>query len=204
MNHAIYSRLAWLNIKNNRKIYLPYLLTGLCMVMIFYIMGFLCFNQEVMNMAGGKFLCTIIYLGLYVIGVFSVLFLFYTNSFIMKRRKKEFGLYNVLGMGKRHIARVMLCENLMVASCCLLGGLLTGIVFSKLAQMFLFHLMNKVAGYAFRIDWRFAAFTIAVFAAIYLLILLDSLRQVYRSKPIELLQGSSSGEKEPRANDGCS
>ena len=107
MNKGMYTKLAITNIKNNRQFYFPYLLTGIITVAMFYIMCALESNPGIQSMPGAKDLGLILRLGIGVIGIFAVIFLFYTNSFIIKRRKKELGIYNILGMEKRHIARVL-------------------------------------------------------------------------------------------------
>ncbi len=170
------------------------------MVMIFYIMSFLTYDAEIRRIPGGTSMQELLYFGIYVVGVFSTLFLFYTNSFIMKRRKREFGLFNILGMGKRHIARVMLWESLYISAITLAVGLFTGILFSKLAEAILFRTMGSVASFTFAIDVTSILRTLVMFCGIFFLILLDSLRQIHLSKPIELLYGSNVGEKQPRAN----
>ena len=200
MKWGLYLRLAGTNIKNSKKIYLPYILTGICMIMIYYIMSFLAADADINAMPGGDSLQQIMWLGICIIGIFSCLFLFYTNSFIIKRRKREFGLYNILGMEKRHIGKILFCENSIIALLSLALGLLTGVLFSKLTQLFLLRLMNEAASFHFYIEWELVLNTICVFAAIFALILLSSLYQLWKAKPVDLLQGSVVGEKEPRAN----
>ena len=200
MTGGLYSRLAWGNLKKNQKLYLPYILTGICMVTVFYILGFLADSPQVRLVAGGGTLQGILILGVGVIGIFSALLLFYTSSFVVKQRRRDFGLYNVLGMAKRHIARVMLCENLFVSAACIGGGLVTGIVFSKLAELGLLYVIGAENSFTFSVNGQRILLTVAVYLAIYLLILLNSLRLVRAASPIELLNSSSAGEKEPKAN----
>ena len=200
MTSALYPRLARMNIRNNRKIYLPYILTCVGMVMMFYIVSFLATDTEVRQIAGGDLLQTLLGFGMGVVYVFSVIFLFYTNSFLMKRRKKEFGLYNVLGMGKRHIARVMLWETGFVALLSLLSGLGAGILFSKLAQLIMLKLVSATASFSFHISGFAIFLTAGLFGGLFFLILLNSFRQVHVASPIELLRGGDIGEREPKAN----
>ncbi|MEG0768118.1 MAG: FtsX-like permease family protein, partial [Clostridia bacterium] len=116
MTHrGFYAKLAAINIRNNAKVYVPYLLTCIGTVMMYAILFALSQNSGLERMHGGELLHAILSIGTNVVGIFSVIFLFYTNSFLIKRRKKEFGLFNVLGMGKRHIARVMMYETLYIA-----------------------------------------------------------------------------------------
>jgi putative ABC transport system permease protein len=200
MTAALYMRLARMNIRNNRKIYLPYILTCVGMVMMFYIVSFLATDREVGRMAGGGMLQTILGFGMGVIAVFALVFLFYSNSFLMKRRKKELGLYNMLGMGKRHIAQVLLWESAMVAAVSLFSGLAAGILFSKFSQLAMLRLVDKPASFDFRVSSFAVIVTLALFAGFFFLILLNSLRQVRFSSAMELLRSGSAGEREPRAN----
>ncbi len=200
MKPMLYLRLAAGNIRKNRKIYFPYLLTCVCMVAIFYILGFLAKDPDVIEMRGGRTLETILGFGVVVIAVFSALFLFYTNSFLVKRRRKEMGLYSVLGMGKRHIAGVMLCENIMIGFLGVLFGLGGGILLSKLSQMCLLRLMGNIAPFPFYVNIRIMLLTVAVYGAVFLLIYLSSLRKLGTASPLELLRESSAGEKEPKGN----
>ena len=109
MRGTFYFRLAATGISKNRKMYFPYLLTCICMVMMYYIVAFLCRSSTLQSMHGGDAVQQMLNLGVGVIGVFSVIFLYYTNSFLIRRRQKEFGLYHILGMGKRNLAKIMIC-----------------------------------------------------------------------------------------------
>lgn len=200
MTTALYARLARMNIRSNRKIYLPYILTCVGMIMMFYIVSFLATDQEVGQIAGGSTLQVILGFGTGVVAVFAVIFLFYTNSFVMKRRKRELGLYNVLGMGKRHIARVMLWESGFVAAVSLALGLGAGILFSKFSQLLMLRLVDRTASFRFTVSGFAILLTAALFAGVFFLILLNSLRQVHAASPIELLHGGNTGEREPKAN----
>ena len=202
MNNGFYWKIAKTNIKNNRKIYFPYILTSIGMVMIFYIVGFLAHDNDIRSkMDGGATLQSLLKFGIWVIAIFAVLFLWYTNSFITKRRKKEFGLFHVLGMGKKNIAHVMLCEGLITNGVSVVGGLFLGIVFSKLVQGVLYRILRQdLSTLRLSIDTDTLLATILLFCGVFLLIYLDSLRQIAFANTIELLHGSSTGEREPRAN----
>lgn len=189
-----------MNIKNNRRIYIPYILTAVGMVMMFYIVCFLATDPEVGHIGGGAMLQTLLSFGVGVVAVFGAIFLFYTNSFVMKRRKKELGLYNVLGMGKRHIARVMLWETGFVVSVSIGLGLAGGILLSKFSQLLMLKLVDRAASFSFTVSGFAITVTAALFLGVFFLILLNSLRQVHASSPIELLRGASAGEREPKAN----
>ena len=200
MTAALYARLARMNIQKNRKIYLPYILTCVGMVMMFYIVSFLATDKEVGSIAGGGMLQTLLRFSMGVIAVFALVFLFYSNSFLMKRRRKELGLYNMLGMGKRHIAQVLLWESAMVAAVSLASGLAAGILLSKFSQLVMLRLVDKAASFDFSVSGFAVIVTLALFAGLFFLILLNSLRQVRFSSAMELLRGGSAGEREPRAN----
>lgn len=196
----LYIRLAAGGIRRNSKLYVPYILTCSLMVMMFYIVGFLATNSMLEQMRGGDSMAILLRLGVYIMAIFSAIFLFYTNSFLIKRRKKEFGLYSILGMGKRSIARVMTWETLMVYLLSVTLGLLAGILFSKLAELLAIKILRGTAHYEFTVSGSTIVLTAAVFAGIFLLIYLNVLRQVFFSKAIDLLHSENAGEKPPRAN----
>lgn len=200
MKKGLYYRLAWTGIRKNRKLYLPYLLTCIGMVMMFYIVSFLTTSQTLTSMPGGDTTQSILTLGCGVIGFFSLLFLFYTNSFLIRRRKKEFGLYNILGMGKRNLARVLIWEGFLIAVISIAAGLFLGILFSKLAELCMVNILSADVTFSMSVDLGSIVQTLLLFAVIFLLILLNSLRQIHLSKPIELLQSENMGEKPPRSN----
>ena len=132
---TLYSRLAFVGIKKNGRSYAPYILTSSLMVMIFYIIGFLAGNPLLSEMRGGDGMSQILAIGIIVMAIFSAIFLFYTNSFLIKRRKREFGLYNILGLGKLQIARILIWETLLMYAVSIVAGLGFGILFSKLAEL---------------------------------------------------------------------
>lgn len=202
MNAGFYFKIAKTNIKNNRKIYFPYILTSICMVMILYIVSFLANDPMIAkNFAGGATLQALLYLGVYIIIIFSALFLFYTNSFITKRRKREFGLMSVLGMDKKNISLVMLWENIIVDFTSIAGGLVLGLLLSKLAQGVLFHILGvSAAPLDFSVNLKDMLMTVLVFLVIFAVIFFDSIRQITFTNTIDLLHSSNKGEKEPKAN----
>ena len=137
-------------------------------------------------------------LGTMVVGLFAVIFLLYTNTFLMKRRHKEIGLYNILGMSKRHIAVVMLWETVYTCLITVVGGLLLGILLSKLMLLLLYKILFFSVSFGFMVSWKSVGITAVLFVAIYLVALLLNLLHVHLSKPVELLKGGSVGEKEPK------
>ena len=133
MKFGLYPRLALAGIRKNKRLYVPYLLTCTGMVMMYYIIVFLQGNNMLRGMSGGTTAAVILGLGSWVVAIFACVFLFYTHSFLLRRRKKEFGLYNILGMGRRHLVRIEIWETLFVAIGTTAAGILCGIAFSKLA-----------------------------------------------------------------------
>lgn len=194
----MYTKLAITNIKNNRQFYFPYLLTGIITVAMFYIMCALESNPGIQSMPGAKDLGLILRLGIGVIGIFAVIFLFYTNSFIIKRRKKELGIYNILGMEKRHIAKILSKEAFFTAIIAIGGGLVTGVLFHKLACMLLYRMIGFNGGITFSFSKKGVMITGILFAIVYLLTYIYDLFQVQLANPIELLQSGNKGEREPK------
>lgn len=199
MSKGLYTRLAITNMKNNRQFYLPYLLTGILTVAMYYIMCALNGNEGLDSMPGAENVKMILGLGTIVIGIFSAIFLFYTNSFIIKRRKKELGVYNILGMEKKHLFKVLSLEAVFTAVIAIAGGLVTGIVFNKLMCMLLYKLIGYETGIDFYVSSAGVKNTILLFLIIYLLTLLYNMMQIKLANPIELLHGGNVGEREPKS-----
>lgn len=195
MNNFIYEKLAVTNLKNNRKTYVPYIFTGVLTVMMFYIIDALSrgkgITQDTLK------ICLQYATG--VIVVFAVIFLFYTNSFLIKRRKKEIGVYNILGMGKRHIARMMAVETILTAGISILGGLVFGIIFGKLMYLLLLEILHNSVDMQFSVNGTAIVQTVILFAGIFLLTYLYNILQIQLVNPVELLHGGNQGEKEPKS-----
>ena len=200
MKKGFYPKLAWMGITKNKRLYLPYILTCASMVMMFYIISFLYVSPVLLAMAGGQTIQTMLGLGCGTIGVFALIFLFYTNSFLIRRRKREFGLYNILGMGKLNLARILLWESLIIFAISISSGLLAGIIFSKLAELGMVNILNTDVSFSLSLEPKAILDTLVLFAIIFALIFLNTLRQIHLSKPIELLNSESVGEKPPKAN----
>lgn len=193
-------RLAWSGIQKNRKLYLPYCLTIIGMVMMSYIMQALSYAPALHAMKGGSQLEAILSLGKLVIAVFAAIFLLYTNSFLIRRRYREFGLYNVLGMDKNALSRVVFWENLIVALVGLAVGLALGTLLYKLAELGLVNMVHGQVDDSIVVEPESLKFTLVIFAVIFALIMIRSLIQVRHTRPLELLRSESAGEKPPRAN----
>ena len=160
MNNFIYEKLAVTNLKNNRKTYVPYIFTGVLTVMMFYIIDALSKGEGITQ--NTLKICLQYATG--VIIVFAVIFLFYTNSFLIKRRKKEIGVYNILGMGKRHIARMMAVETILTAGISILGGLVFGIIFGKLMYLLLLKILHNSVDMQFSVNGTAIVQTVILFA----------------------------------------
>lgn len=155
-------------------------------------------NPGLKKMSGGDSLITILNLGNIVIGVFSVIFLFYTNSFLIKRRKKEFGLFNILGMEKKHISKVIVWETVFVTVFSIVIGLVSGMIIGKLMFLLLNNILRFEVPLTYFVSLKSIGVTLILFLGIFALTLLNNLRHIHLAKPIELLQGGQVGEKEPK------
>lgn len=195
MTRHLYLRLAAGNIKNNRRFYFPFLFTAILTVACFFIMMS---TSQSPTLPGGETTRIIMYLGDIIVALFSVIFLYYTNSFLIKRRKKELGLYNILGLEKRHIAKVLAWETVLSGLISIGLGLGLGALLDRLMYLLLLNLLHFDVSMTYTFLPRVAVLTGVLFAGVFLLLLLSNLIQVGRAKPIDLLRGGSVGEKEPR------
>lgn len=198
MNKSFYGSLAINNIKKNARNYIPYMLTCIVCIMIFYIMMAIVYNPDVTNMFGGITLKNLLGFGAWVVGFFSAIFLFYTNSFLIKQRKKELALYNILGMAKRHIGRVFFLETFLTSAVSLIIGLLSGVVFGKLVYLLLLKLLQVTIPMEYQFSFDAMILCVMVFGIIFGAVLLCNMGRIRLSNPMELLAGSRQGEKEPR------
>ena len=179
----------------NRKLYFPYILTCICMIMMYYIVSFLSISKELASIRGGEMLQGLLSMGVFVVAVFALIFLYYTNSFLIRKRKKELGLYNILGMGKRNLVRILLWENILTAVISLVIGIVFGILFSKLAELLAIKLLDGATGFGVHIEMKPILMTVGLFLAIFLLIMIRMLVSVYKLRPIEMLRSENVGEK---------
>ena len=200
MKLSLYARLAAQNIRKSRRLYVPYLLSGVCMVMIFYVLSALTGDPALLSMSGGAQMAMLLSLGVIVMALFSALFLLYTSSFLMKQRGRELSLYNMLGMSKRHIVCIVFFETLFCAGICIAAGLALGVLTSKAFQLALLRLRGSPVSPDFTVAPSLLGTTALTFLAIFLLIFLRGAVSVLRCNPVELMRASRSGEKPPRAN----
>lgn len=199
MKSFFYPRLALSNIRKNGQTYIPYLLTSTFTVAMFYMIHSLSVNSGYVDMKIGRtMLPYIMNLGTWVVMIFSVIFLLYINSFLIKRRKKEVALYNILGMEKKHIMIMMFCETLLTSIFSLVIGLLLGVVLSRLLFLILIHLANIPTSLRYTVSIDSIHYTILLYIPIFFVSYLFNAIQIKMSNPIELLRGSQTGEKEPK------
>lgn len=200
MKKSFYPMLAIDGIKKNKRLYVPYILTCIGMVMMYYIVIFLRYTETIKYLPGSGTVGVTLVFGGFVIAVFSALFLFYTNSFLMRRRKKEFGLYNILGMGKKNISRILLWEAVIISAVAIGAGLVFGVILSKLAELTLLHILELPFSYSLSISGKAIANTVVTYLVIFLVLLLNGIRQIGFSNTIELLKSENTGEKPPKGN----
>ena len=193
MRAGFYPKLAWNGITKNKRFYLPYILTCVGMVSMFYIVSFLSTSPLLLYMPGSETVSSTLNLGSWVIGAFSLLFLFYTNSFLMKRRKKEFGLYNILGMGKWNIGRILFWETIITVLISFVCGAVFGIALSKLAELCLVNVIRGDVDFSLTVSSDALISTLTLFSVIFLLIFLNDIRQIKFTNPAELLRSENAG-----------
>nr|WP_296099618.1 ABC transporter permease [uncultured Mediterraneibacter sp.] len=200
MKNGLYLKLSVNGIKKNKKLYLPYLITCICMVMMFYLIDYLAVSPQFAKIKGGDTMQMILGFGSGVIAIFSLILLYYTNSFLIRRRQREFGLYHILGMGKIDLVKIMVFENLLISVVTIAGGIVGGILFSKLGELLAAKILGSNAGLSMKISVPALVATALLFLAIFALIMLRMIVSVYRLKPVELLRSEKTGEKPPKAN----
>lgn len=195
-------RLAATGIKKNSKIYTPYIFAGIGMTAVFYILLSLSgvdFYHD-LQMSGGRTLQLILRLGVIVVGVFSLIMLFYTNSFLIRTRTKEFGLYNILGLGRREIAGIVAAEAVISGGISIVGGLLAGLLFAKLGELLLAKMVGADTDYSISIDLLSLVCTALTYVSIYIIVMLKSIIRIYRLNTIDLLKSENTGERPPKGS----
>ena len=195
----LYPRLAATNLKKNRRFYLPYLLACIVIVALFCIILTLASDPYLGQMQHGGSVSQVLGVGVSIMALFSAIILFYTNSAFTKQRKREFAIYNILGMEKRHISYVLFWESLYTAAMALFFGLVAAGVFSKLLQLVLMRLIGGEATFGLNIRLMSIGCTVVFFGALFLLLLLNTIRIIHLSNPVQLLRAGSEGEREPRS-----
>ena len=198
MRINVYPKLAWEGIRKNKRLYVPYIAMGALMVMMFYLLRFLQDSPVIGVMRGAVTLSTVLSMGYAVIAIFSIIFLFYTNSFLIRQRYREFGLYNILGMNKQNVCMIMAWESIFVGGLAIVTGLAAGILLSKGAELVLFNLVHMDISFDLRISAVSVFYTITGYIIIYLILLLNSVIKVWFAKPLDLLKSNKVGEKMPK------
>ena len=193
----LYFKLAKTNLSNNKPFYIPYIISSIITVAMLYMMSFLSDNKGLNKIMGADSLATIFRLGVGIIVIFSYIFLFYTNSFIIKRRKKEIGVYNILGMEKRHLSKVLFVETIYSAIISLCG-IIVGIAFSKFILMVLYGIIGIHKTVEFFVNIHGIILCVVSFGILFLLTFLYNFMQIKLANPIELLRGTNVGEREPK------
>lgn len=199
MNNKFFPKLAADNIKKNSKTYIPYIVTCIVTVSVFYIIKSLSLNPGLTEMIGAQTLSEIMFLGSIIDAIFSLIFLFYTNSFLIKRRKKEFAVFNILGMEKKHISITLAWENLYVTLISLFGGVVLGIALDKVMFLVITKMLKSYVSLGFFISKTAILSTVIIFIAIFILIYINTIRQIHISNPVDLLKEGNVGEKEPKS-----
>ena len=194
----LYFKLAKTNLSNNKPFYIPYIISSIITVAMLYMMSFLSDNKGLNKIMGADSLAIIFRLGVGIIVIFSYIFLFYTNSFIIKRRKKEIGFYNILGMEKRHLSKVLFVETIYSAIISLVCGIIVGIAFSKFILMVLYGIIGIHKTVEFFVNIHGIILCVVSFGILFLLTFLYNFMQIKLANPIELLRGTSVGEREPK------
>lgn len=198
MRINVYPKLAWEGIRKNKRLYVPYIAMGALMVMMYYLLRFLQDSPVIGVMRGSVTLSTVLPMGYAVIAIFSIIFLFYTNSFLIRQRYQEFGLYNILGMNKQNVCMIMAWESIFVGGLAIVTGQAAGILLSKGAELVLFNLVHMDISFDLRISAVSVFYTITGYIIIYLILLLNSVIKVWFAKPLDLLKSNRVGEKMPK------
>lgn len=198
MSRGFYSKLAVNGLKKNSRIFLPYILACIGTIGIFQVFTGIALNPYLDSVTGGYYISVVLSPGIGIVGIFSAIFLFYTNSFLIRQRKQELALYNMLGMGKFHLARMLFWESLIITIVCLTLGEAVGILFSRLLFLFLLKIVNIPSELDFSVTFQSVKMTLILFSGIFLLNFLNTLWNIRKTSPVELLQGSRQGEKEPK------
>ena len=188
MKTGMYPRIALGSIRKNGRLYIPFFAASILMVAVYYILHFLAYSGITKEYVGSSTATDMLALGTYVMAVFGTIFLFYTQSALIKGRKNEFGLYSVLGMNRHNLGRIVFFETLISLGIALAGGLTAGIGLSKLAELAFSRMVSVPVNYRFSISVRSVITTVIIYSIIFFLIYLNSLRQVRFTKTIDLIK----------------
>lgn len=198
MNNRFFSSMALRNIKSNKQLYIPYLLSSTVIITMFFLMVSLLTNEFVRERSVA--LSSLFEVGVYIIGIFSVIFILYTNSFLVKRRKKEIGLYGILGLEKKHVAKMLFFETMFTSFLSIAAGLVSGLIFGRLVFLLLNYLLRLPTDIVYSTSPISAVLTIGLFFSIFGITLIYNISQFTFGNPIKLLKGKQEGEKEPKSS----
>lgn len=198
MKRGLYFKLAFTNIRKNKNAFFPFLLSAIAMVAMFYMLLSIELQSDGLYY-GASYMSQILGFGVWIAGIISVIIIFYTNSFLMKQRTRELGLYNVLGMEKKHIAKVITWEIAIVAIGGIAAGLVLGMIFSKLLFLVLIRMVGLEPKFAFLVSPQAIAVTLLVFGVVFAAAVLQNLLKAARLKPVDLMREANAGEREPKA-----
>ncbi len=196
----LYSKLALTSIKKNRVFYVPYIISAAIMVALFFIVAALTMDPYIQKIHGGETLTSLLMMGIPVLALLSILFLFYISSFIMKRRKKELGLYSVLGMEKKHIIAVVSREKFIVAVSSITLGSIFGLVFHKISQLILLKIANCDADLGLNFPLKALTLTVVLFSFVFFLLFIFASAEIGLRSTLGYLKSGNTGEKKPKAN----
>ena len=198
--NLFYSKFALNNLVKNKRFILPYIFSAIFTIASFYILTSLSLGSNLDKLPQGiSATKQVLSLGVIVIAIFSAIFLFYTYSFLIKRRVREFGLYSVLGMTKKQIARILILETIFIAVITLVFGLAFGLLFDKLMLLVLLKLFTAGVSFGFVITPIAVFLTILLFGGIFFLLLIYTVIKISRLKIVALLKEENNGEREPKA-----
>lgn len=198
MGNGFYLKMAADSIRKNGKMYFPFIISCISTIMMTYIIQALSTNPGLSEIPGGENLKTILSMGYFVLIIFSTIFLFYMNSFLMKNRKREFGVYNILGMDKKHIMKMLAYETIYIAVCSMVAGFVAGTILNKVCVLLIRQMMGADVALGSEFSSGAVIWTLSFFSIIFLLILLGNISQIRLANPIELLKSGNVGEKEPK------
>ncbi|MGX4685530.1 FtsX-like permease family protein [Vagococcus sp. JNUCC 83] len=193
-----YLKLAFTNLKKNKRAYAPFILSMIFLVTINVIMQVLLKNKGMDSLPGVDAAKTLFGFGSVVIMIFTLIFSLYTNGFLLKQRKKELGLYNILGMGKRELGKILFIESIMVSLFSIVMGIFTGIIFSKLSFLILKKMTGFGDGFTYSLNVLSLSYISLFFIGIFFLLYVINRIQLKLVNPLELLKGTQTGEKEPK------
>lgn len=200
MRKGLFIKLAVSNIKRNKGTYIPYMITCICCIAMTYMMFFVTQSKDLsVQVPDSVMVTSIMFLGIAVIYIFSFIFLLYSNNFVMKRRQKEIGLYNILGLEKGHIMKMMAVETLFTSAISIIGGIAVGILGSKLALLLLLKILHVPAQLGFYVCVPGIVVCAVLFLPVVIVTLFRNVHRVRLSQPIELLRSGNTGEREPKA-----